>query len=278
AFLPVLMRWFGARAVGLVVVATVTVVAHREGIGLFIARRRRWSLAGTLALTVAVGVGTFVTELPVLYLSYPPLLLLAVRHRFAGVGLGVVALALAGAIATSQDLGPFAQAYMDPGERIVLLQLYIAGACLMTIPVCLAMAERDRLAANLRESERRYRMLADHSQDAIVRIGVDGRRAYISPSASAMVGGAMDGQQASHWDVIHPDDRERQHQAIAEVLASGEPSTDIYRLCHRDGHSIWVEAVTMRIPADDGDGYDLMVTARDIDLRVAAEQALAESL
>ena len=32
----------------------------------------------------------------------------------------------------------------------------------MTIPVCLAMAERKRLNERLAESEHRYRMLADH--------------------------------------------------------------------------------------------------------------------
>jgi diguanylate cyclase (GGDEF)-like protein/PAS domain S-box-containing protein len=277
-FVPAFARWFSAHAVGMVVVATTTLVAHREGIGLFISPRRRWSLAGTLALTVAVGAVGFVTELPVLFLTYPPLLLVAVRHRFAGAGLGVIALALVGAIATSQDLGPFAQADMDLGERIVLLQIYIAGGCLMTIPVCLAMSERDRLAARLRESERRYRMLADHSHDAIVRISVDGKSAYISPSAGEMVGLAPDEIQGSHWDVVHPEDRERQQQAVAEALTTDEPRTDIYRLRHKDGHAIWVEAVTRRIPTEDGEGHDLMITARDIDLRVAAEQALAESL
>jgi len=92
------------------------------------------------------------------------------------------------------------------------------------------------------------------------------------------VGWSPEELRGSHWDVVHPDDRERQQQIVADVLASGEPRTDIYRLCHKDGHAIWVEAVTLRIPADEGDGYDLLITARDVDRRVAAEEALAESL
>ncbi|MGJ4802450.1 diguanylate cyclase domain-containing protein [Luteimonas sp. SDU82] len=274
---PALARWFSAHAVGMVVVATTTLVAHREGLGLFVARHRRWNLVGPLTLVAAVGAAAFATDLPVLFLTYPPLLLVAVRHRFAGAGLGVITLALVGAIATSQDFGPFAREYLDSGERIALLQLFIAGACLLTIPVGLATAERDRLAASLRDSERRYRMLADYSHDAIVRIGASGERAYVSPSASEMVGWRPEELQGSHWDVVHPDDRELQQQSMRQAFLSDEPRTDIYRLRHRDGHDIWIEAVSRRVPADGDGGYDLMITARNINRRVAAEQALAES-
>lgn len=276
-YLPALAQWFAAHVVGTVIAATTTLVAQREGIGLFIAPNRRWSLAATLALVVAVGIAVFLTASPVLFLSYPPLLLMAVRHRFAGVGLGVIALALTGAVATAQGLGPFGAPTMDTGQRIALLQLFIAGACLMTIPVCLALVERDRLAARLRESERLYRMLADHSHDAIVRIGADGQLAYVSPSAVEMTGWPPRELAGSPWDLVHPDDRALQQEAIHAAFATDAPRTDIYRMRHRDGHDVWVEAVSRRIPADDGNGYDLMITARNINKRKAAEQALAES-
>src|SRR5690606_15143474 len=136
-FLPTLAGWVAAHMVGMVVVATTTLVAHREGIGLFIARGRRWSLAAALALLLTVAICVFTAGYPVLFLTYPPLLLIAMRHRFAGLGLGVIALALVAAVATTLELGPFAQHALDPAARIALLQLYIAGACVMTIPVCL---------------------------------------------------------------------------------------------------------------------------------------------
>ncbi len=275
---PALLRWFTAHVVGMVLVATTTLVVQRQGIGGFFVTARRLSLVLTLLLLAVVASGVFLIEYPVLFLAYPPLLLVAVRHRFLGVALGVITLGLVGAIATTLGFGPVADRELDVTERIALLQLYIAGGCLITIPVCLAMAERDRLAASLRESERRYRMLADHSHDAIVRIGADGKRVYISPSASAMVGRSLGELAGPHWDVVHPEDQERHRQRIAEVLATGQPSTDTYRLRHRDGRSIWVEAVILRIPADEGEGHDLLITARDIDQRVAAEQAREESL
>ncbi|MGY1519630.1 diguanylate cyclase domain-containing protein [Luteimonas sp. A482] len=277
-FLPALGRWYSAHVVGMVVVATTTLVAHRRGLGLPIASRRGWSLAATLALLAAVAVGVFTTSHSVLFLTYPPLLLVAVQHRFAGVALGVIALALIGATATTLGLGPMAHQELDAATRIALLQLYIAGGCVMTIPVCLALAERDRLATSLRDSERRYRMLADHSHDAVTRVNAEGERIYVSPSATEMLGWAPANLLGPRWEIVHPEDRDRQRAAMEEVLASGEPNTDRYRLRHKDGHYVWIEAVSRCIPADDGgDRNDVVIAARNINRRVAAEQALAES-
>src|SRR5690606_378384 len=207
----------------------------------------------------------------------PALLLAAVRHRFVGVALGVIALGAIAAVATTLGYGPLLLELTGMG-RIALLQLYLACGCVMTIPICLAMAEHDRLTARLGESERRYRMLADHSHDVIARIRADGERLYVSPSSVEMLGWTPAEMLGSRWKILHPDDRERQQQAMADALASGEPRTDIYRLRHKEGHYVWIEAVSRCIPADEGGGpVDVMVTARNINRRVAAEQALAES-
>ncbi|WP_166815830.1 sensor domain-containing diguanylate cyclase [Luteimonas yindakuii] len=270
--------WYAAHVVGMVVVATTTLVVQRERLRLFTAQGRGWSLAATMGLLVAVATGVFLTPYPLLFLAYPALLLVAARHQFVGVALGVIALGLIGAGATHLGYGPLWLHDLDDHGRIALLQVYLAGGCLMTIPLCLAMAERQRLAASLRESERRYRMLADHSHDAIARVRADGERLYVSPSSAEMFGWSPAELLGSRWDIVHPDDRAQQQQAMAEVLATGRARTDVFRVRHRDGHYVWIEAVSRRIPADDGgDSGDLMLAARDISRRVAVEQALEES-
>ena len=270
--------WYAAHVVGMVIVATTTLVVQREGRGLLTAGGRGWSLAATMGLLVAVGIGVFLTPYPLLFLTYPALLFLAVRHQFVGVALGVIALALIAAYATHHGQGPLWLPDLDDDGRIALLQLYLAGGCLMTIPVCLGMAERQRLAARLRESERRYRMLADHSHDAIARVRADGERLYVSPSSTEMFGWSTAQLLGSRWNIVHPDDRAQQQQAMASVLATGEARTDVFRVRHRDGHYVWVETVSRLIPADDGrDSADLMLAARDVTGRVATERALEES-
>lgn len=152
----------------------------------------------------------FITSSPLLFLAYPPLLLVAARHDFTGVALGVIVLGLVGGIATHLGHGPlWLQEGLDDHGRIALLQIFLAGGCLMTIPMCLATAERNRLTRHLADSERRYRMLADHSHDVIARIRADGERLYVSPSVAELLGWQPAQMLGSRWDLMHPDDRLR---------------------------------------------------------------------
>lgn len=272
------VTWYAAHVVGMVVFATATVVAHREGRALFTARGRGRSFAINMLLVAAVSALVFNLRYPVLFLAYPPLLLAAFRHGFAGVAVGVLLFGFIGSMATAMGRGPIMLvSELGRTGHIAMLQLYIAGACLMTIPVALAMAERKRLNARLRESELRFRMLADYSHDVIVRMRADGERLYVSPSASDILGWPPAEMLGQRWSLVHPDDRALQQQVMEDVLASGQPRTATYRVQHKDGHYVWIEAVTRPIPSIDGDGMDIIYTGRDVSRRVAAEAALEAS-
>lgn len=273
------ISWFAAHVVGMVIVATSTLVVLREGLGFVGAPGRRWAFLASMLLLAGVSIAVFHSRYPVLFMAYPPLLLAAFRHRFAGVAAGVILLTIVGSVATAMGRGPL-WLVQDIGAagRIALLQLYIAGGCLMTIPVALATAERKRLTARVRESEHRYRILADYSHDVIVRMRADGERLYVSPSAKDILGWSPEEMLGSRWDLVHPDDRARQIGAMAEVIASGLAETAIYRVRHKDGHYVWVEAVTRPIPSEDRPGeLDIIYAGRDVTRRVVAEQALEES-
>jgi diguanylate cyclase (GGDEF)-like protein/PAS domain S-box-containing protein len=279
AFLTTLVAWFASHVVGMVMIATTTLVAHREGLRLFIAPGRRWSFVASMLLLAAVSIGVFHFGYPVLFLAYPPLLLVAFRHHFAGVVVGISLLTIIGSIATALGRGPlWLVEDIGTSGRIALLQIYIAGGCLMTIPVALAMAERKRLTDRVRDSEQRYRMLADYSHDVVVRMRANGERLYVSPSARDMLGWEPAEMLGSRWEMVHPDDRDRQAQAMAAVIASGEPRTEVYRVRHKLGHHVWVEVVTRPIPsADEPGAMDIIYAGRDISRRVVAEQALEAS-
>jgi len=269
------VTWFAAHVVGMVIFATSTLVVHREGKGLIAAPGRRWSFVLTMLLLAVISLAIFLSRYPILFMAYPVLLLGAFRHRFAGVAVGVILLTLIGSTATALGYGPLwlVDGFGTAG-RVALLQLYIAGGCLMTIPVALAMAERKRLVAGLRESEHRYRLLADYSHDVIVRMRVDGKRIYVSPSAQDILGWTPAEMLGMRISLIHPDDLQRQTQIIADAIASHEPVTSTYRVRHKEGHYVWIEAVTRTIPSTAGEGFDLIYAGRDVTRRVIAEQAL----
>ncbi|WP_368564469.1 diguanylate cyclase [Pseudoxanthomonas sp. UTMC 1351] len=271
--------WYAAHVVGMVIIATTTLAIHRQGFRALAPSGKRLSFAISMLLIAAVGVAVFLADYPLLFMTYPPLLLGAFRHRFLGVAGGVILLATIGSALTSAGHGPL-WLLQDIGTagRIALLQLYIAGGCLMTIPVVLAMAERDRLNTRMRESERRYRLLADYSGDLIVRLKADGERVYVSPSSIDTLGWQPSEMLGQRWDLVHPADRARQRAAMTEVLTLGEPQTLRYRVRHKDGHHIWMEVIMSPIPSEQQIGeMDLILAGRDISHRVAAEEALEAS-
>ena len=65
---------------------------------------------------------------------------------------------------------------------------------------------------------------------------------------------------------------------MTRLFVSGQPNTAIYRLRHKDGHYVWIEAVSRPLPSEDKDGtMDIIYSGRDVSLRIAAEQALLAS-
>ena len=279
AFGMAFATWYGAHVLGMVIVGTAALVLHVEGLRALAPQGRRTRFILGMGLIAMLGLAVFSMQYPLLFLTYPPLLLGAFRHRFAGVAVGVTLLAVIGVAFTTAGRGPLAEiAASHYAWAIVLLQLYLAGGCLLTIPVVLAMAERDRLSARVRDSEQRYRLLADFSGDLVVRLNPSGERTYVSPSAREMLGWSPDEMLGSRWDLMHPDDREGQRQTMLEVVASGLPQTHRFRIRHRDGKYLWVEVVMRSAPgADASMPADLILSGRDISKRVAAEQALEAS-
>jgi diguanylate cyclase (GGDEF)-like protein/PAS domain S-box-containing protein len=274
------VTWYAAHVVGMVVVATFTLVVLRQGLG-SIASDERVDFVAWMILHAIIASAVFSqSRYPLLFLAYPTLLWGAFRHRFAGVVVGVLLLTLIGTIATALGHGPLALLPADAGNlhRTLLLQVFIGASCLLTFPVALATAERARLMSRMRDSELRYRMLADYSHDIVVRMRADGQRLYVSPSAKDILGWEPDELLGSRWDLIHPDDRALQHEAMLRLMSSSEPSTAIYRMRHKDGHYVWIEAVARTLPSVDDKGVmDIIYTGRDASLRVVAERALLAS-
>jgi diguanylate cyclase (GGDEF)-like protein/PAS domain S-box-containing protein len=274
------ITWYAAHVVGMVIVAPFTLVMLRQGVKSIAVHERGAFVAWILLFALVTGAVFYQSRYPLLFLLYPPLLWGAFRHRFAGVVVGVSLLALIGTFATAQGYGPLALLHpgFDSLHHTLLLQVFIGTACLMTFPVALGMAERSRLMSRIRSSELRYRMLADYSHDVVVRMRADGQRLYVSPSAKDLLGWEPDELLTSRWELVHPDDRAMQREAMARLFASGQPNTAIYRLRHKDGHYIWIEAVSRLLPSEEEDDtMDIMYSGRDVSLRIAAEQALLAS-
>jgi two-component system cell cycle sensor histidine kinase/response regulator CckA len=142
------------------------------------------------------------------------------------------------------------------------------------------MAVRKQVEAALRESEERYRRLAENAEDLIYvyRIRPERRFEYVSPSATRLTGFTP----AEHYadpDLerkhVHPDDRRIMDELLAGRIEAGVPVT--MRWYRKDGGLLWVEQRNIPITADDGTVVAFQGMARDITDRVRTEEKLREN-
>ena len=270
---------FRAHFVGMAIAGSASLVVAIPALRRF-ERRRTWIVVRDFALMTAVTMGVFVeSRVPMAFLIYPPLLLLVFRYRFVGMVAGMVILAVVISLATTLNIGPFnLVAGVTPAFRVVMAQVFIGVSCFVALPIALALADQERLRNGMRESELRYRMLAEHSGDLVMRIRANGDRMYVSPSVKELLGWDVEEFQQPRPDLIHPDDRERICAEVAKLRAHGGTLTCTYRLQHKDGHYLWMEAFARLVPSPDGDGaMDIIYTGRNVTERMRIEQALLES-
>ena len=280
SFTSTAVSWFASHALGIVVVATVFVVARNRGRLLLGRPGHRWNLALVVCLVAATTLLVFSqSRYPLLFSIFPPLLLAAFRHRFDGTAIGMTLVAVISLGATLSGYGPiYAVSHSSPQERILLLQLFIAMLCLATFPVVVVLTERSRLAHDLRMSEENYRTLADYSRDIVVRMRPDGQRLYVSPSITEVLGWEPAELTDPDWDRVHPDDLAMLTNTIAQLYRTGDATTVLYRTEHKAGHYVWIEAQARRVPSAQPDRpAEIIYAGRDVSRRMDAEQQLRRS-
>lgn len=132
----------------------------------------------------------------------------------------------------------------------------------------------------LRESEARYRLIAEYSTDMVTRSTVDGTWRYVSPACRHLLGyepGELIGRSA--YDFIHPDD----FVSLAESLETGAGSPDMfslrYRMLRKDDRWVWLDTTihALRDPRS-GEVSELLASARDVTAQVEKQNALVEEI
>ena len=130
----------------------------------------------------------------------------------------------------------------------------------------------------LRQSEERYRLLAENSRDLIGLLDLQGNVIYASPSHSQILGYAPEELVCNNiFTIIHPEEVELTRAAVGDLLATGTSKTLELRLRHKSGDWIRVEAVISAIPDSAGTMNRILISARNIMKRKLAEEALRES-
>jgi len=146
-------------------------------------------------------------------------------------------------------------------------------------PILSAALERRRMEEHLRDSEARYRFLADNALDFISLHDPAGKVLYASPAARRMLGyrpEEMMGVSAEAF--LHPDDREKFREGN-RCQAGGDRTAVMlqYRLRRKDGGYTEVETVSSPVLDERGEVRQVLRVSRDLTERKKMESCLFES-
>ncbi len=285
-FGPSWLVWWASDVLGILVI--VPAVLTLAGGGALPRPARAGEAAALLAALAAVTLFVFSRGTASLfsrpYPMFPVLLWAAIRFGPAGASRALLLTTLIGVAFTARGLGPFGEGAAPVEARSLALQLLFSVTSLSFLTLAAALAERSRTETNLRdagtalrESEERYRLVVEHSPDAIV-IGRDGRIIYVNPAAVRLVGADSPEQLLgrSPFEIMHPD----HHDQVRARTHAGEglgPTTPLgeEKIVRRDGTVVDVEVITTAFP--DCGGKATLGVVRDISERRRAEKALRQA-
>ncbi len=149
-----------------------------------------------------------------------------------------------------------------------------SGAVTRCIAVVEDITERLQAQAVLRESERKYRLLAENATDIISRLAPDGRILFVSAACMPTLGFAPDKLVGRFpHELAHPDDVKALEGLHQIILSLRDVQTVTRRVRHKNGHYVWLQTTARGIvDAATGAIVELQTASRDVTAQRAVDR------
>jgi PAS domain S-box-containing protein len=148
-----------------------------------------------------------------------------------------------------------------------------------TIITFIDISTRKRREAALRESEERFRQIAENIKEVFwITDPVNGEKLYISPAYREIWGRdpAKIGSLSHSWlGLLHEDDRLRVLGAVSSKQLTGHYSEE-YRIVRDDGSVRWINDRAFPVRSESGEVYRIVGLAEDVTERKQAQQDLLD--
>lgn len=210
----------------------------------------------------------------VLYSLLPFLLWSALRFGMMGISTSMIVVAFLSIWGAVHGRGPFTGA--EPLNNVMSLQLFLFFAVAPFMVLAVLVEERKRTGHALRESEERFRLMADTAPALIWMSGTDKLCTYFNKPWLDFTGRSMDSELGNGWaEGVHAEDLRRCLDTYTQAFDRREEFRMEYRLRRHDGEYRWIHDIG--VPRFDQErsfvGY--IGTCVDLTERKLAETALA---
>ncbi len=131
-----------------------------------------------------------------------------------------------------------------------------------------AQSECRKAEAALRESEEKYKLLAENSADIIYKISVETEKCtYASPTVVRMLGYTVEEVLSlASQDILTPESYTKQKERLLTSLESSRYDSEMMELeaIHKDGHTLPVQINANILFDEKGNPVEILGVARDI--------------
>jgi PAS domain S-box-containing protein len=231
-------------------------------------------ISATISLSYFIFISLEKSPPPQLLYSLVPLLLWsALRFGTTGVAISGCIVALLSIWGEVHGRGPFNE--MDSISSVLALQQFLlfTAAPFMVLAALVEEHKRDEL--ELRESEKRFRLLADSSPSLIWMSGTDKLCTFFNQGWLNFTGRPLEQELGDAWlSGLHPDDRDHCMQLYSSAFDARADFELEYRLRRFDGEYRWL--LDIGVPRFESDGTFLGYIGSCIDItdRKISEESL----
>ncbi len=279
--LPTLIHFFTGHALGALTFIPIADLLIRRRLRADVIARRRSGAEFFLLMGLTVATVSLVfaqSSMPLLFVPMLPIILATFRLGEVGAALAVGVLAVIGGGMTLSGHGPINLLDVALGDRLQFFQFYLAATVLTVLPVAADLRSRARLHRQVRVSEARYRLLADHSSDILLHLNVDGIVRFVSPSIRQLGGYEPERLIGENSGALVAAEHREQVAAShrATLAGMGETLTFEYLALTRTGEKRWFETHSRAVVDEDGVVDGVISIVRDVSDRKARELKLTE--
>ena len=237
-----------------------------------------WTILLVFGTTITFAV--FVqTKYPFLFFVPPVVVTFAFRRGAIGAAVSLVMIALISSVATWFNRGPITLVQGDLGDKLFVLQSFLAVSFAMGLPVAALLKSQAASSAQMRKNRDFSDFIIQNVGDVIFRTDASGRWTFLNNQWEALTGYSADesiGQAVIK--LLHPDELAEARTTFSRI-AAGEIVTCVLQQRFADARGGWhhIETTVRRVHDDRGNFDGTVGNIRNVNERIRQQRKLAES-